>query len=101
VFDLVEHYRRELELGDYVLQYEALVADQPGQTRKLLAYLGLPFEKACLRFHENRRRAPTASHARVSEKLNDGSIGRHRHYAQPLKPFVPRLERMMTAGGYK
>ncbi|MDB6044018.1 MAG: sulfotransferase [Gammaproteobacteria bacterium] len=101
VFDLVEHYRHELEVGDYVLQYEALVADQPGQTRRLLDYLGLPFEEACLRFHESRHPAPTAGHSRVTEKLNDGSIGRYRNYAQPLKTFVPRLERIITACGYK
>ncbi|MDB6088907.1 MAG: sulfotransferase [Gammaproteobacteria bacterium] len=101
VFDLVEHYRREFELGDNILQYEALVADQAGQTRKLLDYLGLPFEEACLRFHEHRRHAPTASYAQITEKLNDRSIGRHRHYAQALKPFLSRLDRMMTQCGYK
>jgi hypothetical protein len=101
VFDLLEHYRREFELGDYILQYEALVADQAGQTRKLLDYLGLPFEEACLRFHEHRRHAPTASYAQITEKLNDRSIGRHRHYAHALKPFLSRLDRMMTECGYK
>ena len=83
VFDLFEHYRRELDLGDYVVQYETLVADQPGQTRKLLAYLGLPFEEACLRTN-----------------LSDGSIGRHKHYAQHIKPYVSRVRPMMTAYSY-
>jgi Tfp pilus assembly protein PilF len=101
VFDLVEHYGRELELNEFVLRYETLVADQAGQTRKLLEYLGLPFEKACLKFHENRRYAPTPSYAQVTEKLNDRSIGRYRHYAQQLKPHVSRLEKMMTAYGYE
>jgi hypothetical protein len=97
----VEHYGRELELNEFVLRYETLVADQAGQTRKLLEYLGLPFEKACLKFHENRRYAPTPSYAQVTEKLNDRSIGRYRHYAQQLKPHVSRLEKMMTAYGYE
>ncbi len=101
VFDLVEHYRRELGLGELVLKYETLVADQAGQTKRLLDYLGLPFEDACLRFHENRRYAPTPSYAQVTEKLNDRSINRHTHYAQPLKAFVPRLARMMAAYGYR
>jgi len=83
VFDLFEHYRREMDLGDYVVQYEALVADQAGQTRKLLDYLGLPFEEACLRTN-----------------LNDGSIDRHKRYAQHLKPYVPRVRSMMTGYGY-
>src|SRR5204862_7448092 len=63
VFDLVEHYRRELAPRDFVLRYESLVEDQNGQTARLLDYLGLPFEDACLRFHENPRYAPTPSYA--------------------------------------
>ena len=67
---------------------------------RLLAYLGLPFDEACLRFHENRRHAPTPSYAQVIEPLNDRSIGRHRHYARQLAPFLPRLEPIMAAHDY-
>lgn len=101
VHELVEHYARELELHEFVLRYETLVADQEGQTRHLLDYLGLPFETACLQFHENRRYAPTPSYAQVTEKLNDRSIGRHRHYAKQLEPYVPRLQKMMATYGYE
>jgi Tfp pilus assembly protein PilF len=100
VSELVEHYGRELQLDEFVLRYESLVADQAGETRKLLDYLGLPFEEACLSFHENPRYAPTPSYAQVTEKLNDRSIGRHRHYAQQLKPHAARLEKVMSAFGY-
>jgi tetratricopeptide (TPR) repeat protein len=85
VFDLFGHYRSELDLGDYVLQYEALVADPAGQTRKLLDYLGLPFEKGSLRHG----------------KLSDRAVNRHSHYAQYLRPYVSRLRPMMTAYGYE
>ena len=84
VFDLFQHYRREWDLGDYVLQYEALVNDPVGQTRKLLDYLGLPFEDACLR-----------------TQINDGSINRYSHYKQHLRPCMTRLHEMMAAYGYK
>ena len=84
-----------------MLRYETLVADQAGETRKLLEYLGLPFDEACLRFHENRRYAPTPSYAQVTEKLNDRSIGRHKHYAQQLAPYVGRLRKMMASHGYE
>jgi Tfp pilus assembly protein PilF len=83
VFDLVEHYRREFELNEFVLRYETLVADQAGVTRKLLDYLGLPFEKAC------------------RQKLHESSINRYRHYEQHLKPYVTRLEPLMKAYDYK
>jgi Flp pilus assembly protein TadD len=100
VFDLVEHYRRELDVGELVVNYETLVTDQTAQTQRLLDYLQLPFEDACLRFHENRRYAPTPSYAQVTERLNDRSINRHTHYAQPLAPLRPRLAGLMEAYGY-
>jgi hypothetical protein len=101
VHELVEHYGKELELNELVLRYESLVADQEGQTRRLLDYLGLPFAPACLEFHENRRYAPTPSYAQVTEKLNDRSIGRSKHYAKQLEPYVPRLRKMLATYGYE
>lgn len=101
VFDLVEHYCRESDPAEHVLRYESLVADQSGETARLLEYLGLPFEEACLRFHDNRRYAPTPSYAQVAEPLNDSSINRHQHYAQHLQPYRPQLARMMTKYGYR
>ena len=95
LFDLLEHYRSQMDLGEHVLRYESLVADQNTQTRKLLDYLGLPFEQACLSFHRNPRSAPT-----VTEKLNDRSINRHEHYARQLQPYASRLGRMMAAHDY-
>jgi hypothetical protein len=85
VFDLFGHYRRELDLGDYVLQYEKLVGDPEGEIRKLIAYLGLPPEKNCLR----------------PGKLSDRAVNRHSHYAQQLRPYVSRLRPMMSAYGYE
>ena len=101
VSELVGHYGGQLQLNERVLRYETLVADQAGETRKLLEYLDLPFDEACLRFHENRRYAPTPSYAQVTEKLNDRSIGRYRHYEQQLRPHVARLRKMMAAYGYE
>lgn len=100
VHSLVEHYRAVLGAPDCTLRYEALIADQANETRRLLDALGLPFDDACLRFHENRRYAPTPSYAQVTEKLNDRSVGRHMHYARHLQPFAPQLASLLAAGGY-
>jgi hypothetical protein len=89
-----------LGFADFTLRYESLVASQEAETRRLLDYLGLPFDPACLRFHENRRYAPTPSYAQVTEKLNDRSLGRHRQYRAALRPFEPQLARVIGAGGY-
>jgi Sulfotransferase family len=104
VSDLTEHYRHEMggetALDDHVLRYESFVADQRAETDRLLAYLDLPFEEGCLSFHENRRYARTPSYVQVTEKLNDRSIGRHRHYAAHLAPHLPALARLMATQGY-
>jgi Tfp pilus assembly protein PilF len=98
---LLADYQRELGFPAHVLQYERFVADHEAETRRLLAHVGLPFEDACLRFHESRRYAPTPSYARVAEKVNDRSIGRWRHFARELAPHVATLGPALTAGGYR
>lgn len=104
VADLDAHYAREQSvLGpnrELSLSYESFIADQQGETRRLLDFLCLPFEEACLSFHQNRRYAPTPSYAQVTERLNDRSVGRHRHYARQLAPFLPQLQPLLKARGY-
>jgi hypothetical protein len=83
MFDLFQHYRRELEPAEHVVQYEALIADPAGQTRKLLGYLGLPSDTA-----------------QVPVGLYDRAVNRHQRYAQQLKPYRTRLQPILTAFGY-
>jgi hypothetical protein len=89
-------------LGETALsvRYEDLVARQDAQTRRLLDHLDLPFEPACLRFHENRRYAPTPSYAQVGEPLNDRSIGRWTLYRQQLAPQTTALAGVIADLGY-
>ena len=52
-----------------IQRYEEFVADPEGQTRALLDFCGLPFDSACLRFHEAQRSVRTASAAQVRQPL--------------------------------
>ena len=72
---------RVLQLG-----YEELVADQEGQTRRLLAHCGLTWDPACLAFHENRAAVATPSAAQVRRPLNADAIGKWRTHAEALEP---------------
>ena len=45
--------------------HEALVDDPETEVRRLLAFLGLPFDPACLAFYENDRAVRTASSEQV------------------------------------
>lgn len=85
---------------DHELRYEALVGDQEGETRALMAALGLAMQPAQLAFHRLPRHAPTPSYAQVREPLNDRSIGRWRNFAQQLEPIVPLVADTMATLGY-
>jgi len=67
------------------LSYEALVADQEGQTRRLLAHCGLEWDQACLSFHTNSAAVATPSAAQVRRPLNADAIGRWKDHAAGLE----------------
>ena len=100
VMELTEHYRNEMALRYMPVRYEAMVANQAETVRSVLDFIGVPFDEACLRFHENRRYARTASYAQVTEKLYDRSLYRHRHYRRHLEPVIPILRPIIERLGY-
>jgi len=96
---LLRHWRSLL--GDRLVevQYESLVADQEGETRTLLARLGLEFEPACLEFEKNTAASATASAVQVREKIHARSIGRWRRFSTELEPLRALLERSGIEAG--
>lgn len=101
IADLVEHYKQQLPLNYLAIRYEDIVEDQEAGVRKMLDFIGEPFEADCLSFHENRRYARTASYAQVTEKLYDRSRYRYRNYLKQLEPVLPILEPTITRLGYR
>ena len=68
------------------LSYEALVADQEGETRRLLAHCGLDWDASTLAFHENQAAVATPSAAQVRRPINADAVGRWRMHADALEP---------------
>jgi tetratricopeptide (TPR) repeat protein len=69
--------------------YEGLIEDQEGWTRRMLDFLGLPWDARCLNFQETERVVLTASKWQVRQKLNRGSAGRWRHYERHVAALLP------------
>ena len=69
------------------VSYEDLVRNPEPQIRRILAFLDLPFDDACLRFHELHRTVITPSHDQVREPLNTRGIGRWRRYGSLVAPL--------------
>lgn len=71
-------------------EYEALLADTEGQIRRLLSFCGLPFDPACLAFHETSRTVLTISAAQVRQPLRRDT-SRSLKYGDKLAPLRTRL----------
>ncbi len=67
-------------------RYEALLENPEAETRALLEFCGLPFDAACLRFHESRRSVHTLSAAQVRRPLQK-SASRTIGYGALLDPL--------------
>ncbi|TIS68681.1 tetratricopeptide repeat-containing sulfotransferase family protein [Mesorhizobium sp.] len=89
--DMMAHWRTVLPDVVHDVRYEDFVADQEGQTRALIAHLGLPWDDAVLSFHETDRPVRTASAAQVRQPMYQGSVDLWKRYGDRLKPLLDRL----------
>jgi hypothetical protein len=70
--------------------HAALVADPQARIRALLDFCGLPFEEACLRFHETARDVRSPSAAQVRQPLR-ADTARAPDYGALLDPLRAAL----------
>ena len=89
---LMAHWHRVLPQRILDVAYEDVVNAQGPTTRRVLEYVGLPYEDDCLDFHLNPAATTTASSVQVRQPLYDSSVDQWRHYAIELAPVRSRLE---------
>jgi tetratricopeptide (TPR) repeat protein len=78
------------------LIYEDLVDNFEPEVRRLVDYLGLPFDPACLRFFETDRAILTPSSEQVRQPLNRDGIGRWKNYEPWLVELRETLGQLVT-----
>ena len=89
---LMNRWREQLPANRFMeIQYEDIVFSQEAQTRRLLEFCELPWEEACMRFHENAAPVSTASSVQVRQPLYSGSIGRWKKYGGALDELKAAL----------
>jgi len=93
---LMDHWHEVLPGKVLDVQYEDVVADLETQVRRILKYCGLPFEEACLRFHETERAIKTASSEQVRRPIYSSSVNLWRNYEGHLDELIQVLEPLLT-----
>jgi hypothetical protein len=70
---------------------ERLIEDPEGEIGRMLDFIGVPFDPACLDFHKNKRAVGTPSAEQVRRPLNRDGVDQWRHYEQWLGPLKTAL----------
>ena len=90
---LMNHLEKTMPAERFIIvDYEAIVDDIESQTRRLLDFCGLSFQKDCLAFHQNSAPVATASSAQVRRPIYRSSISRWKTYRTHMKSALRILE---------
>jgi tetratricopeptide (TPR) repeat protein len=102
VMGLWLQYREVLPLSVLPVRYEDLVADLPGETRRILEFLDLPWDDVVLGYaeHAQTRTIATPSYHQVVQPIYRRSVGRWRNYADAFEDVLPILQPFIEALGY-
>jgi tetratricopeptide (TPR) repeat protein len=100
--DIASYYRNYVALmrhWDEVLpgkvlrvHYEHVVADAENEVKKLLEFIGLPFEKSCLDFYKTDRSIRTPSSEQVRQPIYKSALEQWRNY----EPFLDELKALLA-----
>ena len=83
--NIMKFWEEEFGSQIYNLNYENLTMNQEDETKKLIQFLGLKWEKECLSPQNNKRNVSTASVIQVRQKIYQNS-------SQKWKKFKPYLK---------
>ena len=90
--DLMAHWRAVLPASHFLeVDYEAVVTDVAAEARRMLDFLGLLWNDACVEFHRTERPILTASVNQVRQPIYTTSTGRWRAHAAGLQELLTAL----------
>jgi len=97
--DLTAHWDAVLPGKVLRVQYEDLVVDLESNVRRILDFLGLEFEAACVEFHKTARSVRTASSEQVRQPLYKESLDQWRNFEPFLQPLRQALNTRAQTDG--
>jgi len=88
---LMEHFDLVMPGKMLKVRYEDVVESQEFETKRMLEFLDLPWEDACLAFHKTERSVLTSSSGQVRRPLYKSSVARWKRYEGHLGPLIEAL----------
>ena len=84
-------WKRESKLPILEVVYEDLVADLDTHVRRIIDFIGVDWEPACLNFHATDRHVSTPSSWQVRQPIYSSSVGRWKRFEKHLAPMLAAL----------
>jgi len=89
---LMAHFRKILPESHFLeVDYEAVVEDIEAEARRILNFIGLPWDPACLEFYKTKRPVRTASVNQVRQPIYKTSTGRWKKHEAQLSELLSAL----------
>ena len=86
---LMKHWHNVLPPGRILdVHYEDNISEPERETKRMLDYLGLPWDPACLKFYDSKRAVRTASVTQVRKPLYSSSVARWKNFEKYLSPLL-------------
>jgi len=89
---LAAHWQEACQNEFLTIRYEDLVADLPAVARKIIDFVGLPWDDSCLRPHEANRADRTLSVTQVRRPIYKSARGRAAKYGDLITPLREALK---------
>lgn len=84
---LMQLWKQHLPMQIYELSYENMVSNHEKETKKLIEFIGLPWDDACLDRKKSQNLVRTASYWQVRQPIYQTSVERWRKYERQLQPL--------------
>jgi tetratricopeptide (TPR) repeat protein len=94
---LMQHWDKVLPGKVLRVHYEHVVADAENEVKKLLEFIGVPFEKSCLDFHKTDRSIRTPSSEQVRQPIYKSGLEQWRNFEPFLAVLKTSLEDEIAA----
>lgn len=90
---IMDHWKQFAPDRILTVEYEDMVTDLEGQTRRMLEFVGAGWHDDCMRFFENKRRVTSASATQVRRPVYQSSLEQWKRYESQLAPLREALVR--------
>lgn len=99
--EIMKFWRKMLPHAFIEVDYEDTVSNLEKQARRMVDFVGLPWDEACLAPHEQKRTVLTASKTQVIQPVYKSSVKAWKRYKKELQPLIKGLGDLADAGGKK